>query len=107
VITGAPSDPPHPARRRLAGADGGPAFDRMQEAAVGLARGETGLDTYLDVSAKVLARVVAQRPGDLDDLAAVPGMGEKRAARFGPAFLEILDPGSGSQRAEGEGQAEV
>ena len=83
------ADRPHPARARLAGNPAAPLFDRLQEAAGQLARGEDGVQKPLNLPAAASApRVAAMRPRgprSLRDL-----LGEKRADRFGRVFLEIL-----------------
>ncbi len=90
VLTGETPPPVHPARRRLAGAPSGSAFDRLQAAQVALARGPAGLDKPLDCPAGLLARIAEARPGSLDALARVPGMDTARVERFGEAFLEAM-----------------
>jgi len=82
------ADRPHPARARLAGNPAAPLFDRLQEAAGQLARGEDGVQKPLTCPPPLLARVAAMRPRDARSLRDL--LGEKRADRFGPAFLEIL-----------------
>ncbi|MHA3979765.1 DNA helicase RecQ [Halovulum sp. GXIMD14794] len=90
VITGEAPDPQHPARRKMNGAAAGAVFDRLKEAQAGLVRGESGLETFLECSNGTLARIAAAHPRDEVALAAVPGMTDKKAARFGPAFLAVL-----------------
>jgi len=84
----APPAPTHPARARLAGNPAAPLFDRLQEAAGHLARGEDGVQKPLTCPPPLLARIAAMRPRDAGSLRNL--LGEKRADRFGPAFLEIL-----------------
>ncbi|MEM8787059.1 MAG: DNA helicase RecQ [Pseudomonadota bacterium] len=95
VITGETETLPHPARRRLAGRDAGPVYDLLQAEQVRLARGETGLEPFLNCPATTLAKIAAARPADLQDLAAIQGMGAQKAARFGSAFLAVLATGDG------------
>jgi ATP-dependent DNA helicase RecQ len=90
VLTGEPTAPVHPARRKLAGAPESEVFDRLQSAQVALARGADGLGKFLACPPTTLARIAAARPGDLEALARVPGMDALRVERFGPAFLDIL-----------------
>ena len=78
----------HPTRRRLAGRAAGSLYDRLLEVQADLARGETGIDKPLSCSASVLARVASARPRDLGELTRI--LGERRAERFGPAFLDVL-----------------
>ncbi|SNT21924.1 DNA helicase RecQ [Tropicimonas sediminicola] len=90
VITGAGEAPMHPARRRLAGRAAGGVFDRLQEVQSDLARGPDGVDKYLSCTQSTLRQIAERRPGSLDDLARIPGMGTQKVERFGPAFLEVL-----------------
>jgi len=78
----------HPARRRLAGDGAGALFDRLKAAEADLARGEDGADKPLSCSPALLARVATVRPRTPGDMAHL--LGERRAARFGAAFLEVL-----------------
>ena len=89
VITGETPSRVAPARRRLAGAPGAGLYDRLQAAAVALARGQGG-DKYLGCPPALLARIAETRPASLEALARVGGMDAARVDRFGPAFLEIL-----------------
>lgn len=85
----------HPARRDLAGKPGGDVFDRLEAAQAALRHGADGTGKAMSCSRAELARVVRQRPGDAAALAAL--LGERRADRFGEAFLAALaDAGSGA-----------
>jgi ATP-dependent DNA helicase RecQ len=88
AINGAPAEPVHPARRKLAGRDAGSVYDRLLAAQAGLQRGAGGADKPLSCSASLLARVSQLRPGDETGLMRL--LGERRAERFGAAFLEVL-----------------
>jgi len=90
VITGATPAPDHPARRKLAGRDAGPVFDRLMAVQVDLSRGEMGTEKYLTCTHATLRQIAERRPGSLEDLARISGMGEQKAERFGAAFLEVL-----------------
>ena len=90
VINQAPTPEVHPARRKLAGQQSGPVFDRLQAAQLELARGENGLDTYLCCTNTTLAKIAAQRPQSIAALTKIAGMGEAKAARFGDIFMEII-----------------
>ncbi len=81
----------HPVRRALAGRSEGALFDRLEEAALRLARGECGTLKPMSCSRSALRQVAERRPRDLAALAGLAGMGSARADRFGPAFLEILE----------------
>ncbi len=91
VINGAPPPDLHPARRKLAGSAGGSLFDRLQEAQIALARGEDGTGKPMSCTSRELARLAAQRPDDIGGIARI--LGETRAQRFGPRFMEILTCG--------------
>ena len=91
VITGAPPDALHPARRRLAGRAEGTLYDRLLAVQADLLRGADGTEKPLTCSAALLARVAELRPRDLDALGRI--LGERRAERFGSAFLAALDDG--------------
>ena len=88
VINGEAAEPAHPARRKLAGRDAGGLYDRLLEAQAGLARGEAGIDKPMSCSAAELAKLAQMRP--TEESALVRLLGERRAERFGPAFLDVL-----------------
>jgi len=88
VVTGADSPVLHPARRRLAGREGGDLYDRLMDVQQGLARGADGQDKPLSCTASLIARVAEQRPEDAAGLTRI--LGEKRAERFGAAFLDAI-----------------
>ncbi|WP_299562576.1 DNA helicase RecQ [uncultured Sulfitobacter sp.] len=78
----------HPQRRKLAGRDAGSVYDRLLEVQAGLARGSMGTDKPLSCSASLLAKVAQMR--DADGAALERILGERRAERFGSAFLDVL-----------------
>jgi ATP-dependent DNA helicase RecQ len=87
VITGA-VEALHPMRRKLAGRAAGSVYDRLLEAQAELARGTDGIDKPLSCSAAQLAKVAQLRPGDETGLRRL--LGDRRADRFGAAFLDVL-----------------
>lgn len=87
VITGA-AESVHPARRKLAGRSAGSVYDRLLAVQAELARGTDGIDKPLSCSASQLAKVAQLRPEDENGLERV--LGERRAERFGAAFLDVL-----------------
>ena len=91
VICGAAPKPQHPSRRKLNGRAQGGVFDQLHEAQLALARGENGLDKYLSCTHGTLAKIAESRPRDLAALERIQGMGQQKTARFGAAFLEILE----------------
>jgi ATP-dependent DNA helicase RecQ len=88
IIAGDAPAPEHPARMKLAGRAEGVIYDRLLEAQAELARGD-GSGKPMSCSASLLAKVAAMRRPDMDALAGI--LGERRAERFGPVFLQILD----------------
>ncbi len=91
VITGADVAPVHPSRRKLAGRAAGALYDRLLEAQTDLARGSAGIDKPLSCSAAQLAKLAELRPRDMGTLTRV--LGDRRAERFGAAFLRVLETG--------------
>ena len=90
VISGQMTAPQHPARRALNGRDAGTVFDRLQEAQVDLARGEHGTDKPLSCNHATLRKIAESRPGSLEALGRIQGIGELKVDRFGDAFLAVL-----------------
>ena len=88
VIRGAAVEQVHPARRRMAMRGTGDVFDRLQEAQTGLVRGADGTEKPLSCSAGELAKVAELRVGDAVLLERL--LGERKAERFGAAFLDVL-----------------
>ncbi|MDD9717811.1 DNA helicase RecQ [Dinoroseobacter sp. PD6] len=88
VIAGDRPAPAHPARRKLAGRAAGSTYDRLLEAQAALVRGAAGTDKPLSCSAAILSRVAETRPRDEDDMVRI--LGDRRAERFGAAFLKVL-----------------
>ncbi|WP_055663104.1 DNA helicase RecQ [Jannaschia seosinensis] len=87
VITGDAPEAPHPARRKLAGRTEGAIYDRLLSVQNDLARGETGHDKPMSCSSAQLAKV-ARAPADPDAVARI--IGDRHAARFGAAFVDVL-----------------
>ncbi len=87
VAEDAPKDL-HPARRKLAHGTRGAIYDRLLDEQVRLARGASGLDKPLSCSASLLARVAELHCPDMAALSRV--LGDRRAERFGAAFMDVL-----------------
>ncbi|MEL6450337.1 MAG: DNA helicase RecQ [Pseudomonadota bacterium] len=87
VINGA-AEAVHPTRRKLAGHVAGTIYDQLLAVQAELARGRDGTDKPLSCSASQLAKVAQLRPGD--DAALERLLGDRKAERFGPAFLDVL-----------------
>lgn len=78
----------HPTRRKLAGKASGDVYDRLLQVQSDLSRGAAGGDKPLSCSASLLAKVAQFRPGGMSDMEKL--LGDKRAERFGAAFLDVL-----------------
>lgn len=78
----------HPTRRKLAGREAGNVYDQLLQVQADLARGEAGTDKPLSCSASLLAKVAQLH--NPDETALERLLGERRALRFGPAFLNVL-----------------
>ncbi len=87
VICGA-GEELHPQRRKLAGRAAGTLYDRLMEVQADLARGPEGTLKPMSCSQSLIARLAEVRPQDEGALGRL--LGERRAERFGPAFLEVL-----------------
>jgi len=46
---------------------------------------------YVIFHDKTLAEMAARRPRSIADLGAIPGVGEAKRARYGQAFLEVVN----------------
>ncbi|MEM9268166.1 MAG: HRDC domain-containing protein, partial [Pseudomonadota bacterium] len=77
-------------RAKLAGRPESALFDQLMEAQSTLARGASGLDTYLACSKSTLARLAKEGARSQDDLEAK--IGKIKTERFGAAFLDVLNP---------------
>lgn len=91
VITGAAGEDMHPKRRKLAGRASGDIYDRLNAVQRDLSQGESGVDKPLSCSASLLARVADTRPGDMGAMKRL--LGDRKAERFGAAFLNVLQEG--------------
>jgi ATP-dependent DNA helicase RecQ len=87
VINGA-VEQMHPTRRKMAGQTAGTVYDRLLAAQADLARGADGVDKPLSCSAALLAKVAQLRPRNNAEMERL--LGDKRAERFGPTFLDVL-----------------
>ncbi len=88
VVTGAEAMPVHPSRRKLAGRSEAGLYDRLLEIQADLTRGEEGAGKPMSCSASLLAKVATLRQADMGALIRL--LGQRRAERFGPAFLEAI-----------------
>jgi len=89
IITGEAAAPTHPSRRKLAGRDAGAIYDRLLDAQGTLARGSDGTGKPMSCSASLLAKVASAKPADISAMERL--LGDKKALRFGAAFLDVLN----------------
>ncbi|WP_208349453.1 DNA helicase RecQ [Pseudaestuariivita rosea] len=78
----------HPSRRKLAGRAEGTVYDRLLQVQAELARGPDGCDKPMSCSASLLAKVAQLKTHDDGALTRI--LGDRRAERFGAAFLNVL-----------------
>ena len=78
----------HPQRRKLAGRNAGSVYDQLLEVQAQLSRGALGTDKPLSCSASLLAKVAQMHNADASGIERI--LGDKRAERFGAAFLDVL-----------------
>ena len=64
-------------------------FEALRALRANLAR-EQNLPPYVVFHDSALREMVALRPTTLNEFARVPGVGETKLKRYGPAFLEVL-----------------
>ncbi len=87
-----------PAKKERRGRRGGdatpnPVGDPLFEALRALRRdlaAQAGVPPYVVFHDAVLREMASQRPASLADLAAIPGVGEKKRAAYGAAFLKAI-----------------
>ncbi|MBV6632551.1 MAG: DNA helicase RecQ [Alphaproteobacteria bacterium] len=80
----------HPRRIKAAAAGEGALFDALMDAQRELQYGDDGTGKPMTCTQAVIARIIQRRPDSLEALAAVSGVGEAKADRFGDRFLTIL-----------------
>ena len=78
----------HPQRLKLAGREAGTLYDQLMQAQAGLTQGAGGTEKPLSCSASMVAKIAALHAPDLSNLTAI--LGDRRAERFGDAFLDVL-----------------
>jgi ATP-dependent DNA helicase RecQ len=67
-------------------------FDALRAERGRLAR-DQGVPPYVIFHDTTLLALATRRPRTMDELADIPGMGEKKLERYGPAFLSVLNAG--------------
>lgn len=78
----------HPTRKKFAGRNEGTVYDQLLEAQANLVRGECGTEKPMSCSASLLAKIAEVKPRDSVSVSRI--LGERRAERFGQAFLTII-----------------
>ena len=74
---------------RPASSQGGPLFDALRAERARLARSQN-LPPYVVFHDTTLAAMATTRPTSLEALRGVPGVGDSKLQRYGPAFLAII-----------------
>ncbi|MEM9044331.1 MAG: DNA helicase RecQ [Pseudomonadota bacterium] len=90
ILAGAPLEKTHPSRQKLAIGTDGPLFDALLATHANLTRGPDGTGKYLSLTKATLAEIARTKPGTLDQLSSIQGMGALKTDRFGPALLAVL-----------------
>ncbi|MDR3467636.1 MAG: DNA helicase RecQ [Xanthobacteraceae bacterium] len=65
-------------------------FEKLRAKRLELARSQN-VPPYVIFHDKTLAEMAARRPRSMADLGAIPGVGEAKRARYGQAFLEVVN----------------
>jgi ATP-dependent DNA helicase RecQ len=78
----------HPSRRKIAGRQDADLYDLLLEAQSKLLQGPDGIDKPMSCSAGLLAKIAGAKPRDAQSMERL--LGDRRATRFGDAFLEVL-----------------
>ena len=88
IINISPPDPLHPARRKLIGGNSAYIYDQLIEAQSKLAYGKDGHQKKITCSPSIIAKIsklINPTQAVINNI-----LGEKKALRFGKAFLKIL-----------------
>ena len=64
-------------------------FEALRAERLRLAQ-EKGVPAYVVAHDRTLRELATLRPGSMDELAQVPGLGPKKAERYGEAFLDVI-----------------
>jgi ATP-dependent DNA helicase RecQ len=84
---------PTRASKRKAGAElpseAQPLFERLREWRAGVAR-EAGVPAYIVFGDATLRGIALTRPGSLDELATISGVGEKKLESYGEGVLQVV-----------------
>jgi ATP-dependent DNA helicase RecQ len=78
------------AKEAFAGANEDPLWQALKAARMVLAK-EQGVPPYLIFHDSTLLEILNQRPGNLDELGKISGVGQAKLAKYGDAFLQVLE----------------
>ncbi|HZV97994.1 MAG TPA: DNA helicase RecQ [Methylophilaceae bacterium] len=78
------------AREAFAGASDDPLWQALKAKRMELAR-EQGVPPYVIFHDSTLLEILNQKPQTLDELARIGGVGQAKLARYGDAFLQVLE----------------
>ena len=78
----------HPSRKKFAGRNEGTVYDQLLEVQADLMRGECGTEKPMSCSASLLAKIAELKPRDAVMMNRI--LGDRRAERFGSAFLAVI-----------------
>jgi ATP-dependent DNA helicase RecQ len=67
-----------------------PLFEKLRATRLELAKAQS-VPPYVIFHDRTLAEMAARRPRSVAELAAIPGVGEAKLARYGKAFLEVIE----------------
>jgi ATP-dependent DNA helicase RecQ len=77
------------AKEAFAGANEDPLWQALKATRIALAK-EQGVPPYLIFHDSTLLEILNQRPGNLDELGTISGVGQAKLAKYGDAFLQAL-----------------
>ena len=77
-------------REAFAGANEDPLWQALKAKRLDLAR-EQGVPPYVIFHDSTLLEILNQRPGSLDEMAQISGVGQAKLTRYGNAFLRVLE----------------
>jgi len=80
------------AREAFAGASDDPLWQALKAKRLELAK-EQGVPPYVIFHDSTLLEILNQRPQTLDELGRISGVGQAKLARYGDAFLQVLEGG--------------
>ncbi len=82
------------AREAFAGANEDPLWQALKARRLELAR-EQGVPPYVIFHDSTLLEILHRRPASLAELGEISGVGQAKLARYGEAFLQVLEDAAG------------